>query len=117
MNWTEIKNIELLEEIIALSYEKPIGIFKHSTRCSISAAAKGRLERAWDKTDHHPPLVTYYLDLLKYRNISNEIANKFDIEHESPQFILIKDGKVIYDASHFGIQLERILDSIAMSFS
>ena len=45
----------------------------------------------------------YFLDLISHRDVSTAIAQKFDVEHESPQVILIKNGKAVYSASHFEI--------------
>lgn len=93
-----------LEEIIRRSESKSQVIFKHSTRCSISSVAKGRLERSRvpPDTDFH------YLDLISFRNISNKIAQVFKIHHESPQILVIKNGECIYDESHMGIRMEEI---------
>jgi bacillithiol system protein YtxJ len=101
MNWTQLNTPNQLEEIVAQSATAPVVIFKHSTSCSISKMALGRLERSWNDTE-----VTsnaYFLDLIAYRNISNSIAQKFDVVHESPQLIVIHKGKVIYEESHMGI--------------
>ncbi len=88
MNWIPLTNLSQLEDIKEKSKQKPQVIFKHSTRCSISSMAKGRLERstAPDAADF------YFLDLISYRDISNRIANDFSVYHESPQVILIKMG-------------------------
>ena len=106
MNWKEFSSKEGLEQITKLSKEKPQVIFKHSTRCSISSMAKSRLERA------EPPegIDFNYLDLIAHRDISTKIADDFDIEHASPQVLIIKDGKCIYDESHSGIDMEAIVE-------
>ncbi|HEY8400304.1 MAG TPA: bacillithiol system redox-active protein YtxJ [Cytophagaceae bacterium] len=102
MEWINLSEETSIETIKKLSSEHPVLIFKHSTRCSISSAALSRLERNWDmeKMSH---VKAYYLDLLSYRNISNQIAESFNVHHESPQVLLIKDGECIYHASHMGI--------------
>jgi bacillithiol system protein YtxJ len=46
----------------------------------------------------------YYLDLIRYRNVSNEISSKFKLEHQSPQVLLIRNGKLIYHVSHNAIK-------------
>lgn len=106
MNWKEFSDDEGLEAIKKLSREKPQVIFKHSTRCSISTMAKNRLERtvAPDSIDFN------YLDLIAHRNISNKIANDFDIEHASPQILIIKNGACVYDESHNAISMDEILE-------
>ncbi|WP_258102879.1 bacillithiol system redox-active protein YtxJ [Marinoscillum sp. MHG1-6] len=102
MNWEELKNIEGLNNIDEESAKAPVVIFKHSTRCSISAAAHDRLERKWDDANH-PASKAYYLDLIQYREVSNEITNRYGIEHQSPQVLVIDNGNCVYDASHLGI--------------
>lgn len=96
--WIPLTFIGQLEEIVALSYQKPIVIFKHSTRCSISRFALKRFEKEYDFEGD-----AYFLDLLEHRDISNEIATRFNVYHQSPQLILIKEGKSVYDVSHDGI--------------
>ncbi|WP_418263121.1 bacillithiol system redox-active protein YtxJ [Flavobacterium faecale] len=100
VNWTPLTDIEQLGEIVFNSNEKPAVIFKHSTRCSISRMALKQFENEFDLESEVTP---YYLDLLENRAISNEIASKFDVFHQSPQLILIKDGQAVYDASHSDI--------------
>lgn len=99
IEWNHLTDINQLNEVAELSKDKTVLLFKHSTRCSISSMALSRLEREWDKTE----VVPYYLDLIAHRDISNEIANKFDVFHQSPQAIVLKNGKAVYDASHSGI--------------
>ncbi len=106
MNWITLNNNNQLEQIIEESAEKPVLIFKHSTRCSISATALSRLERKWQNQELKP----YFLDLLKYRDISNKIAEIFGIEHESPQALLIYKGQSLYDASHLDIDYNEIVN-------
>ncbi len=104
MAWNHLTEESQLEQIKTLSAQKPQLIFKHSTRCSISSMAKNRLERS-----SMPAGVDfYYLDLLKYRNISNKIETLFNVPHESPQVILIKNGECAYDESHSGISMDEI---------
>ncbi len=96
--WIELNNetqfLQLLES------ERPFAIFKHSTRCSISSMAKNRLESSWKINEDLP---VYYLDLIQFRNVSNLIAEKTGVTHQSPQLIVIKNGKATYNASHNGI--------------
>ncbi len=85
-------------------------IFKHSTRCSISMMAKKRFEMDMDNLPIGTKL--YFLDLIKYRSISNKIATEFDVHHESPQLLLIKNGDCILDQSHADINVDEILEVI-----
>jgi bacillithiol system protein YtxJ len=105
MNWHPINSIDQLEQIKTASFITPQVIFKHSTTCSISRMALDRFERAAtpEKVDFH------YLDLLNNRAISNEIASFFQVHHESPQVILIKNGECIYDESHYGIMMDELI--------
>lgn len=105
--WQPLTQAEQLTDIIRESHEQPVIIFKHSTTCSISAAAKGKLERQWADAGLDEAKL-YYLDLLRFRPISAEIAERFGIRHESPQLLLIQDGECRYDASHMGIRLSDV---------
>ncbi len=109
MNWKEFTNEKGLEEITKRSAEKPQVIFKHSTRCSISSMAKSRLERA-----EEPQGIDFnYLDLIAHRDISAKIADDFDVQHASPQILIIKDGKCVYDESHSAISMDEIVEAVA----
>lgn len=105
MNWHPINSIDQLEQIKAASFNRPQVIFKHSTTCSISRMALDRFERASSPEN----VDFYYLDLLKYRQISTAIADFFQVHHESPQVILIKDGECVYDESHYGIMMDELI--------
>lgn len=109
MNWIALTDEEQLEIIKQESEKQPIAIFKHSTRCSISSMAKMRLERA--ETPQN--ISFYYLDLIRYRSLSNKIADLFKVHHESPQVLLIKNGECVYDESHNGIDMQDIADQAA----
>ena len=95
--WSFITDSSQLDEITNESFEKLVVIFKHSMRCHISRSALRQFEKEFDSKGKIAP---YFLDLLEYRNISNEIASRFGVIHQSPQIIVIKDGKAIYNASH-----------------
>ncbi len=105
MNWIQLNEEEQLEQIIEKSQTIPQVIFKHSTRCSISSMAKNRL----DKNDQPEGIDFYYLDLLKHRTISNKIAEDFDVQHQSPQILIIREGKCTYTESHSGIMMDDII--------
>jgi bacillithiol system protein YtxJ len=111
MNWIELNSIEQLDLIAAESIESPVLIYKHSTRCNISRTTLDRLERNY-KAEEMGDMKVYYLDLISYREISNAVAQKFGVQHESPQALLIKNGKVTYTASHFEIDYRSILKQL-----
>lgn len=105
LNWRALNSVEMIDDLINESHDKPILILKHSTRCSISSMAKNRIELYWDNEDGIEPI---YLDLLSYRDISNTLAEIFNVKHESPQVLLIKNGACIYHASHTDVDYNTI---------
>ncbi|MCC9020283.1 MULTISPECIES: bacillithiol system redox-active protein YtxJ [Flavobacterium] len=109
VNWTQLTDVAQLMEIEAISNEKPVVIFKHSTRCSISRMALKQFEREYALED---TVGAYFLDLIAYRDVSNEIASRFSVYHESPQLILIRNGKAVYDVSHSDIDAEALKNKI-----
>lgn len=111
MKWNIIQSQRDIEDAVKASYTNYQIIFKHSTTCPISSMAKMRLENNWDLDKVH----AHFLDLLSYRALSNYIAESLNVHHESPQLILIKDGEVIYDASHLDISVNEIKESISYS--
>lgn len=105
MNWIPLESADQLNEI--KQNQGYSLIFKHSTRCSISMMAKRRFELDWEDLPEDMPL--YFLDLIKYRELSGMVAQLFQVHHESPQLILIKDGECVLDQSHGGISVEEAL--------
>ncbi len=103
INWNNLEHLDQLDKIINESWEKPIVIFKHSTRCSISRMALKQFENEYNYEDKITP---YFLDLLNHRDISNEIALMFNVNHQSPQMIVIKNGIVLFNASHSDINTD-----------
>ena len=106
MTWKPLTDPSQIEKIVERSHQMPCLIFKHSTSCSISSIAKYRLEDSWP---YAPEAVeTYFLDLLRYRDTSHQVAAELEVHHESPQIILLSKGEVLLDASHLGISTEEI---------
>lgn len=106
--WNTLSSIEQLTEIEKNSSEKPQLLFKHSTRCSISEMAMNRLKREEARLAVSADL--YYLDLIRYREVSNEIATRYGVVHESPQVIVLLKGKAIYHVSHHMILPDELLN-------
>lgn len=104
--WRQLTDLGELNEIINESTEKPVAIFKHSTTCGISRMAWNLFQKNYNISEDQ--MSFYYLDLLNYRAISNEIASRFDVVHQSPQLIVIKDGKAVYNVSHENIDASRL---------
>lgn len=104
--WTEITSTAQLEEVLQAPSGKAKVFFKHSTRCSISAMALRTFEREWKLDDQEYDL--FFIDLIAHRDVSNAIAEKLHVIHQSPQVIVVKSDEVIYDASHHTINAEKI---------
>ncbi|MFT6872154.1 MAG: bacillithiol system protein YtxJ [Roseivirga sp.] len=104
VNWNQLSSENQLQVLIEESKDQPVLIYKHSTRCGISSMVLERLERSWTSADN--PIKPYILDLISFRDLSNAVAQTFQVYHESPQVILIKDGKAIYNASHMQVSFD-----------
>jgi len=109
-DWKQIASVNDLDQAEKESHQRPVVLFKHSVTCGISAAAKHRLESGYDLDPEQTPM--YYLDLLTYRDISNEIAERFGILHQSPQIIILKNGKAVSDSSHHAVSLHALKETI-----
>jgi len=107
MDWISLKDSKQLDEILAESKKNPVLIYKHSTRCNISRTAFDRLERKWDASAIGN-VRRYFLDLISFRAISHQIAEMFQVEHHSPQILVISNGKSILDLSHYEIDFDHI---------
>jgi len=114
MQWIPLYGKEQLDTIDTASQQAPILIFKHSTRCSISSAALNRLEKAWSPQDDTQHTV-YYLDLIRHRALSNAIADRYGVEHESPQVLVIRDGRCVHATAHFGITYSDSFSSLTVA--
>lgn len=104
MHWIDLNELQQLEEIRQNSFSQTQIIFKNSTTCSISKMVYARLNNA--KETLHADY--YYLDLLTHRDISNAVSEMFDVQHESPQILIIKDDKCIYHENHSAIYMNEI---------
>ncbi len=105
INWINLTDLNDLEAMIQESFEHPVVVFKHSTRCSISRMALRQFETDWNLEGKITP---YFLDLLEYRSISNAIAERLGVVHQSPQVIVVKAGQAVYDVSHEAIQVSAL---------
>ncbi|MFM6934925.1 MAG: bacillithiol system redox-active protein YtxJ [Flavobacteriales bacterium] len=111
MSWKTLSQQDQVAHIIQQSQERPQLFFKHSTRCSISSMALRRFEQSGilDSTE----IDCWYLDLLEFRAISDEIAHQCHVQHQSPQAILVQNGQILYAESHGMIDAQQILQLIA----
>lgn len=108
--WIPLNDLQQLEFIEEKSKTKTQVIFKHSTRCGISRMVMNQFVAMYNLTEKDLDL--YYLDLLNYREISNEVGVKFMIMHESPQLIVVRNGSVVNHASHGAINAINLEDYI-----
>jgi bacillithiol system protein YtxJ len=113
MNWKIMESGDQLDNLIETSYQKPQVIYKHSIRCGISSVTKSRLERDWDIDDNE--LDIYFLDLIKHKQLSNLIEETFGVYHESPQILLIINGKAVYHTSHMNISTVHLKKALTLA--
>jgi bacillithiol system protein YtxJ len=104
MEWIVLKSEDQFQNILEKSFETPQVIYKHSNACGISSMIKHRLE----KNTPPPGVDFYFLDILRFRSISNRIASEMNVHHESPQVLLIKNAQCVYEESHMGISMKAI---------
>lgn len=105
--WHALTEEEQLDKMEKESEKQLVVIFKHSTRCGISRMVLNNFERNYD-LPKDKEVKLYFLDLIANRGISNEVASRFGVRHESPQMIILKDQQVVHHSSHQSIDVERI---------
>lgn len=105
--WDYLTHSEQLKTMEEESFKRTIVVFKHSTRCGISRMVLRNFENAY-KMKENAPVELWFLDLLAHRDLSDEIAARFGVRHESPQLLILKEGKVVHHASHQDIDPARI---------
>lgn len=108
MEFEPLKTLEQLEKIIA-SKDTNI-IFKHNATCPISKSVKRNLQEDGDLLPQNTPV--YILDILSHRDVSDATAGTLQVEHESPQLLLLKDGKCVYNQSLYNISAEETAQAI-----
>lgn len=99
-----LDEMEQFDEIDEISQTKPVVIFKHSTRCSISRIVLKQFETEFNFPKEK--IDWYLLDLLNHRDLSNEIASRYNVVHQSPQIVVIRNGKAVFNESHDSISAE-----------
>jgi bacillithiol system protein YtxJ len=99
-----LDKMEQFDEIDEISQSKPVVLFKHSTRCSISRMALKQFDTEFNYPEEK--IDWYLLDLLNHRDLSNEIASRYNVMHQSPQIVVIRNGKAVFNESHDSISAE-----------
>ena len=110
MEWINLESVEQLKAIDELSQSQPVVLFKHSTRCSVSAMALDRMERGGDIL---AGVNCYFLDLIAHRDVSQAIADHYGVQHESPQVIVVRNGKAVWHDSHMAITPRAVSQMLA----
>ncbi|WBX72364.1 bacillithiol system redox-active protein YtxJ [Tenacibaculum retecalamus] len=101
IKWIPLTSTAQLEEIKKQSENEAVAVFKHSTRCGISSMVIKRFANSFD--EDLKDFKIYYLDLLSYREVSDELGYIFQVLHQSPQLLVVKKGAVVAHASHYDI--------------
>jgi len=109
--WIDLNSMDQLDRIEDVSEEKTVAILKHSTRCGVSKMVLRMFESDYDH-DENEPIELYFLDLISHRDISNEIANRFKVHHESPQLIVLKNREVVHHSSHQSISADKLKELV-----
>jgi bacillithiol system protein YtxJ len=109
--WNKLESAADWENIIRESHEKNVLVFKHSTRCIISKMVLKNFEDEWAALPDNADVL--FLDLLQFRELSNALAEQLHVKHESPQVIVVRNGKAIYHASHDSINTHDVAQHCA----
>ena len=110
INWLHLINIDQIKQIRSLSKSETVFIFKHSTRCGISKMVIKRFENMFDESMSN--VKVYYLDLLSYRDVSDKVGVIFNVIHQSPQLLIIKNEVSVFNASHQDITSIKLQDHL-----
>ena len=101
LSWTPLISLEEINTIKEISINQSILIFKHSTRCGISRMVIKQFESLFN--EENKQLKVYYLDLLNFREVSSKLSEVFQVIHQSPQLLVVKNGISVYQESHYEI--------------
>lgn len=108
--FTALVREDELDALVVRSSTRPVLIFKHSPTCGTSYFALDELS-AWgqeqDAADVH------LVDVIAHRVVSNEIARRFGVRHQSPQVLLVRDGRVLWHASHYSVTAASVASALA----
>lgn len=108
--WNVLTDISQLEDVVEASGKQPQLIYKHSHRCGTCFISKRKIEGSFDEISSKAGM--NFVNVIKARDVSNAIAEKLDVRHESPQVLIVKNGKCVGDESHFAIKADAILEAL-----
>lgn len=109
----ELLTLDDLQECLAISEQRPLFIFKHSTRCPISTMALEEVEDYQRVAPQDAPEVCL-IKVVESRPVSNAVAQKLDVEHQSPQIVLVYDHAPLWSSSHYNITKDKMIDSLKL---
>ena len=109
-DWISLTEPQQLNGLVKESSSIPVIIYKHSSRCGLSAMTENKLEEGWELLQ--PKVKLYFLDLIRDREVSKSVAERFNVRHQSPQILIIKNGICVYNSSHYEINVKTILENI-----
>lgn len=109
--WIDLNSMDQLDEIGSKSEDRTVAILKHSTTCGISRMVLRTFESDYD-LDQDEKIDLYFLDLKAHRDISNAIAERFKVRHESPQLIVLKNREVVHHSSHQAISADKLKELV-----
>ena len=112
-NLTHLSDLDMLEAAIAESLERPVLLFKHSRTCGISCEAFDELQAHLAEQAGKPAASYKMITVQSHRRVSDSAAERFGIRHETPQAILLKDGRPVWNASHFRITADALARAIS----
>jgi bacillithiol system protein YtxJ len=115
---TQLQHIEQLDHLLSESHTRPLLLFKHSFSCGVSAEALDELidHLNADIVAAGVPDPRYAIVTVQtHRDVSNAVSTKLGVRHETPQALLIRDGRVIWSASHFRVTAEAMKRALTSS--
>jgi bacillithiol system protein YtxJ len=115
-----LEHVDELHRLIAESESQPVLLFKHSHACGVSMEAldeivahlNGRGPRGSVPPAGASPAQYAMVTVQTHRAVSNAVAQKLGVRHETPQALLIRDGRVVWSASHFRVTAAAVDDAI-----
>ena len=110
LSWILLEQDIQLNDLVKQSFSTPCLIFKHSTKCFISSVALKRFEENWCLSNNQ--VVPFFLDAIKHRKLSKQVAETFSENHETPQILLIENGDCILEATDMDIHVQEIEEMI-----
>ena len=108
--WNVLDDTGQVEKVIDLSKERPQLVYKHSNRCSVCMFAKSELEGSSEQLSEYADM--HYVNVIGSREISDDLAERLGVRHESPQVLLLHNGKVVYHVSHGAIKSDKLLQKL-----